>query len=80
MAFKEIPNTAKAIFNLSEDFGGKKELLDVLPELVDAAVTLQGRALKLHIEKDKINANYTRFKTKVERLLKTTKRIEVKPI
>ena len=70
MAFKEIPNTAKAIVNLSEDFGGKKELLDVLPELVDAAVTLQGRALKLHIEKDKMYANFTRFKTKVERLLK----------
>ena len=69
MAFKELPNTAKAIYNLSKDVEGKKELLDMLQEVVNEAVTLHSRALKLHIEKDKLTANYKRFKNKVERLL-----------
>ena len=70
MALKGIPaNTAKAIFNLPTDAEGKKELLDGLKELVEGVVTLHGRALKLHIEKDKIIANYKRFQIKVERLL-----------
>lgn len=74
MAFKEIPNTAKAIYNLSKDVEGKKELLDALHEVVNEASTLHGRALKLDIEKEKHVANYKRFRTQVERLLENFKK------
>lgn len=74
MAFKEIPNTAKAIYNLSKDVEGKKELLDALHEVVNEASTLHGRALKLDIEKEKLGANYKRFRTQVERLLENFKK------
>lgn len=74
MAFKEIPNTAKAIYNLSKDVEGKKELLDSLHEVVNEASTLHGRALKLDLEKEKLVANYKRFRTQVERLLENFKK------
>lgn len=71
MALKGITTKfGKAIWKLSTEAEGKKELFDGLEELVEGLVTLHGRALKLDIEKDKITANYKRFQIKVERLLK----------